>query len=446
MKTSGTVDVAIIGAGPSGCITALAFAQRGAEVALLEAMPEATKPLAGEWLHPPAVKIMERLGIPSIPAASEHPEGRGFVVFPHNNDRPIVLEYPAGSVGLSCEHNALVQTLRKKAMDHPGIDFMPFTKPIRTEGQRLTVKHQKNGKTTTIDANTIVGADGRFSTMRKKLGLSNKCTLLSYMAGVLLEDVEMPFEGFGHIFLGGPGPVLAYRLGPGHVRICLDVPIASFKLQDKKQYLWETYRPVLPPKLHAAFRKALDKNALSWAPNQFRPRIQYGRSGLALVGDSVGFFHPLTAIGMTLGFMDGECLARSGNFESYQRERHRHSHVPTLLAASLYELFTCDSEGAMLVCNAIYQMWRENLSECHRTMKILSGEETDLLVFTRQFSKGLNIATKQTLKQIHHLRRTTSLMGYFGKWLRWLTVSSLPSSLRPACPPRIASAPNGDIH
>ncbi len=30
-----------------------------------------------------------------------------------------------------------------------------------------------------------------------------------------------------------------------------------------------------------------------------------------LVGDAVGQFHPLTAVGMTIGFVDGECFSRS---------------------------------------------------------------------------------------------------------------------------------------
>jgi flavin-dependent dehydrogenase len=54
---TGNYDVAVIGAGPVGCVAALAFARRGRRVLLLEANPLASHRLAGEWLHPPAVEL-----------------------------------------------------------------------------------------------------------------------------------------------------------------------------------------------------------------------------------------------------------------------------------------------------------------------------------------------------------------------------------------------------
>ena len=56
-------DVAIVGAGPVGSLCALAHARKGARVALLEANPRASERLAGEWLHPPAIRILREVGI-----------------------------------------------------------------------------------------------------------------------------------------------------------------------------------------------------------------------------------------------------------------------------------------------------------------------------------------------------------------------------------------------
>ena len=56
-------DVAVIGAGPIGCAAAIAFAQRGATVLLLEANPRASERFAGEWIHPSGVQILEKLGL-----------------------------------------------------------------------------------------------------------------------------------------------------------------------------------------------------------------------------------------------------------------------------------------------------------------------------------------------------------------------------------------------
>ena len=55
-------DVTVIGAGPAGATAAIAFARRGATVLLAEANPKAASRFAGEWMHPPGVRVLERLG------------------------------------------------------------------------------------------------------------------------------------------------------------------------------------------------------------------------------------------------------------------------------------------------------------------------------------------------------------------------------------------------
>ena len=74
-------DVAIVGAGPVGSLCALAHARKGARVVLLEGSPNASRRLAGEWLHPPAARMLREFGI-DLETQSCSTEGRGFVVFP----------------------------------------------------------------------------------------------------------------------------------------------------------------------------------------------------------------------------------------------------------------------------------------------------------------------------------------------------------------------------
>ena len=50
-------DFPAVGDGPVGCVTALACAQGGARVLLLEAQAQATSRMAGEWLHPSGVGV-----------------------------------------------------------------------------------------------------------------------------------------------------------------------------------------------------------------------------------------------------------------------------------------------------------------------------------------------------------------------------------------------------
>src|SRR5688572_937896 len=120
-------DVAVIGAGPVGCATALAFARRGAHVLLLEANPKAAGRLAGEWLHPPAVEALAELGV-SLEPERPYTTGRGFVVFPDDGSRPIVLPYENNWFGHSLHHERLVETLRSHLVEHPAIEYVEHAK------------------------------------------------------------------------------------------------------------------------------------------------------------------------------------------------------------------------------------------------------------------------------------------------------------------------------
>src|SRR5881409_230789 len=128
---SGAVDLAVVGAGPVGCVTALAHARRGAEVLLLEAHPRACTRLAGEWLHPAALTSLESSGA-SDPRGSS--PGRGFVVFPDDGSDPIDLPYGDGARGLSCEHSALVAALRRAVASHAAVRYVPGSRALRLDG------------------------------------------------------------------------------------------------------------------------------------------------------------------------------------------------------------------------------------------------------------------------------------------------------------------------
>ena len=127
----------------------------------------------------------------------------------------------------------------------------------------------------------IVGADGRSSVVRRALAINDDATAMAYTAGVELHDVQLPFEGYGHVIVGGPGPVLMYRIDAQRVRACFDVPlvVVGRLRRGDPEALWETYRGVLPAQVVDAFRKALDEKRVQWAAAGFRPRAHTAAGG-----------------------------------------------------------------------------------------------------------------------------------------------------------------------
>ncbi len=405
-------DVGVIGGGPVGCVSALEFARRGASVLLLEANPRASQRLAGEWLHPPALAQLRRVGVDLSPDQG-HADGKGFVVFPDDGSEPVVLPYRKGAQGMCCEHNRLVSLLRARVETDPGIRYLPFARAVKIHEPWVTYE-QRGSARRAVRADLVVGAGGRRSVAHHELGLEARNASFSRMAGLMLENVTLPFEGFGHVFLGGPGPALAYRVDASRVRLCLDVPLTPELQTDHPADLWDAFHAVLPPALREDFRRALRPGAVIWAANQLRPRVHYGRDGLVLVGDAVGCYHPLTALGMTLGFEDALALAGSGSFVDYRNGRLRKNRVPELISVALYEVFTDTSPETNVMRSAIYDLWRREPLERQRTMGFLAGENTSLPDLARASLKTLRYASSSLVREglatgrWRHLGRTSA--------------------------------------
>ena len=373
--TLGHYDVAIVGAGPVGSLCALAHARKGARVALLEANPNASKRMAGEWLHPPAVRMLREVGL-RLDTQPRSTTNKGFAVFPEDGSEPIVLPYVDGAHGLTCEHAAIVSRLREATQNEPGVAFIPYARVRSVEDERVTFS--RNGTAESLTAARIVGADGRASIVRRSLGLSITPRICSRMVGITLGNVDLPLEGYGHVLCGGPGPILMYRLGEQCVRVVVDVPSDVWTPWDRIGLLSNSYAGLLPEALRSAFVDALQAGQFHAAVNELRPRVTYGSPRRVLIGDAAGHYHPLTAVGMTLGFSDALTLAESKDFHDFIAKRFRATHTPELLAMELYEVFADHRAEVAAVRRAIYQRWRISHAFRDRTMRLLACEDMSL--------------------------------------------------------------------
>ncbi len=376
-------DVAVVGAGPVGSLCALAHARKGARVVLLEANPKTSTRLAGEWLHPPSVQILREFGI-DLDRQSPSAKGKGFVVFPEDGSERIVLPYLDGSHGLACEHSALVSSLRDAIEKEADIDFFLHARVRVVEDGRLSFT--RNGVDESVKASRIVGADGRASIVRRSLGLSTRPITCSRMMGIKLEGVNLPLEGYGHVLCGGPGPILIYRLDAHSVRILVDIPKHCWTRRDWIGFVSDSHAGILPESLRPVFVAALRARNFQVASNGTRLRVSYGNPHRVLIGDAAGHYHPMTAVGMTLGFGDALTLAEGGDFQDFTNKRVQAVRVPELLALGLYDVFADHRAEAVAIRQAVYRRWRAKSAVRDRTMRLLACQNTSHTYLAREFS------------------------------------------------------------
>ncbi len=424
-------DAAIIGAGPVGCVCAIGLARKGARVALLEADPDVRERFAGEWLHPPAAKMLRDIGI-DVDKIAPKP-GIGFAVLPDDGSDPILLPYSGDSLGIVCEHATLVSTLREAVQNEANVEFISGARVRTVEDGRITFS--KDGSESTIGAARIVGADGRASIVRKSLGLSTKPMFHSRSLGITLHETSLPFEGYGHVVLGGPGPIFIYGLANGSIRVHLDVPFDRWTSKDRTGFLSETYGRLLPGNLGPAFVEALHVRRVHAAINQLKPRVTYGTPRRALIGDAAGHYHPMTAVGVTLGLGDAQALCEIDDFRRFTSERFHAVRVPEFLAMGLYEVLADYRTESVMIRSAVYQGWRASPTYRDRTMRILACEKLStpktILTFCETVVRTL---TREVIFSIRGLawRRTWTAFRALATRLWWLTLgmSQLREALR----------------
>jgi 2-polyprenyl-6-methoxyphenol hydroxylase-like FAD-dependent oxidoreductase/phytoene/squalene synthetase len=434
-------DVAIVGGGPVGCVTAAALARAGASVLVLEADPKMASRLAGEWLHPPALEVLDRLRLGRLDGARAQ-TGYGFSIFPDDGSPAIEMPYPTGT-GAGAEHARIVASLRAAAARVPGVTIVVRAKvtALDLSGSDAIVRiERKDGRVHDVRAASVVGADGNVSMVRAALGFPDASTLVSTMAGVELAmptaEACLPREGFGHVVLGGPGPALFYRIDETYVRGCLEVPLAD-RATARAPYLWERYGRIVPEVMREPLRVALEERPVLWTGIKFRPRAYFGREGLvpvALVGDACGRTHPMTAIGMTQGFLDAEALAGSG-FALRQRgwlarySDERGAAIPEILSNALYHCFRRNDPAATEVRRAMFKTLRESPKERARTMQILGVQDLHKRSFSSAFMRIALKAMKSTVATTASEGRLSALPGRllaFGEWMQWPTAAVLP--------------------
>ncbi|MFT7184313.1 MAG: 2-polyprenyl-6-methoxyphenol hydroxylase-like FAD-dependent oxidoreductase [Oceanicoccus sp.] len=164
MKTS----VCIVGGGPAGVVLSYLFAKEGIKVTLLESEKDFDRNFRGDTVHPSVMELMDELGfadeLHKLPHTKIHKlgvEGQGSVDFTRLKSK-----FPYITL---MHQKDFLNFMVEKAKVFSNFTLLMHSnaqKIIEKNGKVVGVEYVKKGAWTQIDADLVVGADGRFSKMR----------------------------------------------------------------------------------------------------------------------------------------------------------------------------------------------------------------------------------------------------------------------------------------
>jgi squalene monooxygenase len=395
-------DVLVIGGGFAGLAAAAALSRAGATVTVLEALEGPMPTFRGELLHSPGVDALRAMGLGDVVSPDFGVDVRGFAAFEDADHDPVLLPYASHSnPGFGFDHVTLVRHLRGAIALWPRATLVTRARVeglVYERGRAVGVRCT-NG----LDcrASLLVAADGRHSKVRRLLRIPTTTTLLSHMVVVSLERDLLPRPGFGHVFVGAPGPALAYPYAQGKVRMCIDVPLAMATGRERiASYVRERYARFIPEPLRAALVATLERGDLAGCANHAIYTSTCVAPGVALIGDAGGCSHPLTATGMTAALHDVStltaCLSRAGGsdaartgtaLDEYQRRRYRFVRAREVFAHAMYEVFREAGPGALSLRAGMFRYWRANERSRRASMRILAGDDSRVTSFLTEYAR-----------------------------------------------------------
>lgn len=316
-------QAAVIGAGLVGASTALALARKGLNVALVE--PRLPENPASDWdtkakkndalwdtriyaISPGSEAFLDRIGTWKNLDASRVQTVFRMDVHGDREGGMVMDAYEAGVPKLASilESGRLQQALWQAVQASNAVTVYCPAEVAGVEwGNRYSILTLNDGQT--IEAELIVGADGRSSQIRQLAGIESRTEPYGQSGVVANFSVEIPhrgtaFQWFRH------GDIIAYLPLPGN-RMSL---VWSTSTEDARELLGLPAE-VLCEHVMEAGQRQLGKLELLTPAAAFPLSLMQVRDpvrqGCALVGDAAHGVHPLAGQGVNLGFGDAETLA-----------------------------------------------------------------------------------------------------------------------------------------
>jgi 2-polyprenyl-6-methoxyphenol hydroxylase-like FAD-dependent oxidoreductase len=309
-----SVDVITVGGGLGGAALALTLAREGVRVLVLEMDREFRDRVRGECILPWGVNEARDLGVYDIIEAGCGRAVKQWIShgWKHRPPRDLTATTPRGAHCLNFYHPEMQEVLISAAEAAGARVLRGVRVKSITPGAMPSVTFDEDGKTETVSARLIVGADGKASLTKRLAGFENEVApARMVIAGVLLGGVTATDDA-NHVFRNssdGEG-ALIFPQGEGRARTYF-----MYRLRDKRRGLTgernipkflEACRNVGVPSewlknAEAAGPLAEFMGANTWVPHPYK-------NGIALIGDAAASNDPSWGNGLSITLRDVRAL------------------------------------------------------------------------------------------------------------------------------------------
>lgn len=313
MEADLETDVVVVGAGPGGCVLSYLLARSGVETLLLERHATLDREFRGYLFQPLALELFEGMGLLEDVLELEHERVRRPEVSIYGRRYTAIdfeeLSGPRG-YALLMEQPPLLRLLVERAAAYEGFEYhdrMPVRDLLYEEGRVAGVlaTSRRTGEAVRIRSRVVVGADGRYSTIRAAAGidpgrLESRLDLLWFKLPA--SAVENAAQGH----YGDAGLLLYFGLGGGEAQAGWFIPRGSYP--DLRERGIEAFRErvgSVDPRIEAVLPDALqgfeDCTLLRIEPGLSERWVD---GGLLLLGDAAHVASPVGGQGNGLAIAD----------------------------------------------------------------------------------------------------------------------------------------------
>ena len=422
-------DAIIAGGGVAGSATGAALAAEGLRVLICEAGHANARRLAGEFLHPPAVRDLEELGLlePLLSAGAVPTYGIAVISDRNGGQRLKALlsysEMHSGrATGIAMEHAKLARGMFEAVGKRANVTTWNESR-VRTadfSGPMPSVEIARSDGTVKVCAPLIVSAEGRDSSIRRKAGIEAQKEDPFCMVGWKIPNGRLPYPGYGHIFIGGRTAILAYQVSRDEVRIMFELEIGGN--MDVSHLLSAIPRPFRDDVEHAV---RTEPRLMTRTYGMTVGRVARGR--LAIAGDAGGCVHPLTASGISWCTQDAMRLARevgpvysggegvSSALSSYEEGRKGPMRARSALGPLLADVLSAQDPGTQLMREGLFRYWRRSPRGRAASIALLSTESSSSVSLVREYAA----VSLHTLLSVHRgPKQPTGILSTLGSLAR----------------------------